>query len=252
MSATVDRYTAIVKDAACRGRPTRRDGLFAGLVLCDAIEGVTSPKSESADDADEAGHRRPVYATLARYARALAARLRGESLAFESRTRAFDQRPDAAVADRVVADVFDDLTHLVGDPSAEAAALRSLVRHQDDAGRFFAFDGQSGDNPEPWWYHELVATHAVTSFARLTGDEQATHASNKAAAFHHAETQADHASDQPWAVHAFLAEAESIPTAELLLVAAGVGRRDLGVVSRLILADAAVWLDADLTSRARV
>ncbi len=148
---------------------------------------------------------------------------------------------------------FDNLASRVVSSTSAAPTMSRLIAHQSSRGTFFNFDPTSGDNPEPWWYHELVATHAVTSFAHLTGDASAAQAAERAAAFHHAETQADHASGQPWAVHAFLATTETIPTAELLLLAAtGAGQSaHPGVVSRLILADAAVWLDPELASRAR-
>ena len=110
-------------------------------------------------------------------------------------------------------------------------------------GAFFHFDGNAGDNPEPWWYHELVLLHAITSYAMLTGDAQALEAAKRAVLFHHRETQPDHATSQPWAIHAFLMDPETIPTADLLLLAAGVNQPGgLGAVSRILLADAAVCL----------
>lgn len=118
-----------------------------------------------------------------------------------------------------------------------------LRERQQPSGAFFRFDGNAGENPEPWWYHELVLLHAITSYAGMTGDPAATEAVRKAATFHHAETQPDHATSQPWAVHAFLSDPEFVPTADLLLLAATMQQPSaLGAVPRILLADAAVWL----------
>ena len=121
--------------------------------------------------------------------------------------------------------------------------LAMLINRQQADGAFLQFDGSAGDNPEPYWFQELVLLHAVATYAAMSADPAAWSAVRRAAAFHHAETQPDHATSQPWALHAFLSDPEFLPTADLMLLAAGVNQPDgLGAVPRILLADAAVCL----------
>lgn len=122
----------------------------------------------------------------------------------------------------------------ISGPVSDAALSQQLD------GRFLQFDGS---NPEPWWYHELVILHAVATCAALYGKDWVAKAVPKAAHFHHAETQPDHATSQPWAIHAFLMDDETLPTADLMLLAAEVNQpQGLDAVSRILLADAAVCM----------
>jgi hypothetical protein len=149
--------------------------------------------------------------------------------------------------------LWEELADVVTMPTPQVGPVaQSLLDHQASDGTFYRFDRQSADNPEPWWYHELVTLHAMTSLAELTGDAAAMSGSQNSAAFHHAETQPDHATGQPWGITAFVKDPTMTPSADLLLLAAGVGRKrgGLDVVSRLLLADACVWLDDDLRARA--
>ncbi len=209
-------------------------------------------------DNDGGGHRRPYYRHLARYAAALARRIDpslpmlGEMVT----TRAAiptNEQPPARVAAEVCVAAWSELADVAAGNATASATLDSLASTQSADGPLFAFDKFNGDNPEPWWYHELVALHALTSYGRLTHTALATHSAQRAAAFHHAETQPDHATGQPWAIHAFAGEVEMIPTAELLLLACGIGRPGgVDIVSRLLLADACVWLDGGPDKVAKV
>ena len=264
------RYVKLMRHAAETGEPERKAATDAGLTLCDALAGreIRSSKTRNVEIRDAGGHGRPFYAGLVGYAQGLAAMLRpgvepdparrldeqrarqwGETMTYCYRAKPgkggrFAADDGAGLA----ADVWDDLAQLAwnraagrSDPSADA--IRRALASQDDRGAFLAFNGAAGDNPEPWWYHELVLLHAVTSYALLTGDADALDAARRAAAFHHAETQPDHATAQPWAVHAFLLDPDTTPTADLLLLAAGVNSAgSLDAVSRILLADAAVCL----------
>ncbi len=156
-----------------------------------------------------------------------------------------DHRPSAEVASLVAADAWNDLASVVA--GAKPDTLRNLVTVARDGDpavtTFFNFDHAAAENPETWWYHELVVLHAVATYAAMTGDRDAGEAARRAAAFHHAETQPDHATNQPWAIHAFLSDPEFTPTADFMLLAAGVNQPgSLDAVSRILLADAAVCL----------
>ena len=233
----------------------------AGTPLCDALAGRDPVAPAALDGVDGGGHRRPFYPGLLAHTAGLAARLRPGTLDLPElrdahRARVWRDtntygshamlcagvRPTAADAGLVAADVWDELA-LVTLGGDRAETIERVVARQDDRGTFFAFDADAGDNPEPWWYHEFVVLHAVATFAAATGDAAAARAAGRSAAFHHAETQPDHATSQPWALHAFLADPETLPTADLMLLSAGVNQPGgLGTIPRLLLADAAVWL----------
>ena len=244
-----DRYAALVKQAALAGRPpTSAGGLHRGLALCDAIEGVRPTLSDTTgDDADGGGHRRGFYPWLARYAAALARHV-DPSLpevegVMQTPGEPRDAQPSASEAGEVCVAAWRELAGVAARTLESSPTLEGLAATQSSDGPLFAFDRTGGDNPEPWWYHELVALHALTSYGHMASDEAAAAAARRAALFHHAETQPDHATGQPWAVHAFAIDVEMVPTADLLLLAAGVGKPGgIDVVSRLLLADAHVWL----------
>ncbi|MEM8875508.1 MAG: hypothetical protein AAGD32_14775 [Planctomycetota bacterium] len=123
------------------------------------------------------------------------------------------------------------------DPTA-AAPLFGRVAEQ---GARFADDGS---NPEPRWYAELVLLHALTSFAAWSNDTDLLAAAADAAAYHQAETQPDHATGQPWAIHAALLRPDTLPLADLLLLPVSLpdGR---SVINRLLLADAVMAIESE-------
>ena len=248
-----------------------------GLVLCDVLAGRRMRETPAAGEMrDGGGHGRPFYRGLVAYAVASALHRTLEPAIDEDAemmtstiTGGLNEHvfvrppgrpdylrhpaPDGLAADGaadVAADLWDalamwrtlSLAGIEGGPAQRAGkGVDRVVAAQRRNGAYFRFD--AGDNPEPWWYHELVVLHAVTSYALLAGDAAALASAKRAAAFHHAETQPDHATGQPWAVHAFLLDPDTTPTADLLLLAAGVnGAGGLSAVSRILLADAAVCL----------
>ena len=266
------RYVNLMLHAATAGEPETPSAMDAGLALCDVLAGRRTrevPAGTDEPSRDGGGHGRAFYPGLIAYAKGLAACLAptgdeasAEMRLDEHRTRVWaetmtdDYRADLragkqASADdgaALAADVWDELAggvrrRAAGREPSASEVIAKVVAAQDGRGAFLRFDGNAGDNPEPWWYHELVLLHAVTSHALLTGDAAALECAKRAAAFHHAETQPDHATGQPWAVHAFLLDADTTPTADLLLLAAGVnGAGGLSAVSRILLADAAACL----------
>ncbi len=101
------------------------------------------------------------------------------------------------------------------------------------------------DNPEPWWANELLILHALQSFAFLDGRVHLQEKLDACINFHLAEIQPDHATNEPWAIHAFAAHANGNVTAETLLHAGMVhGGGQLTHVAQLIVADALHSLEA--------
>jgi len=116
-----------------------------------------------------------------------------------------------ALALHVAGKVFirDAWTDLAGD------VFGRLVRGQQPSGALLAL-GPS-DNPEPAWYHELVILHAAASYAVQAEDRHVAAAVARATSYHQNETQPDHATTQPWAVFAFVWNADTRPLADQLL-----------------------------------
>lgn len=82
--------------------------------------------------------------------------------------------------------------------------LLGIVDRQQAAGPYLVAAGTDG--PDVWWFHELQVAHAVGSYALQTGDGRALASARRAAAYHMAETQPDHATNQPWGLTAFLCD----------------------------------------------
>ena len=101
------------------------------------------------------------------------------------------------------------------------------------------------DNPEPWWQQEMMILHALHSFALRQRDFKLIEKTLTATAFHLAEIQPDHATNEPWAINAYATHADGTVTAETLLHAAYMnGGGVLSEVSRWIISDAIAALDA--------
>jgi uncharacterized protein YbaR (Trm112 family) len=111
---------------------------------------------------------------------------------------------------------------------------------QQPAGPFLR--ATASDNPETHWYHELVLLHAMASYGAQTADAAIATAVARNAAFHMAETQPDHATNQPWALHAFAQHPDTHPFADQLLHAAtmvvGAGGSGGRGLTSILLADA--------------
>jgi hypothetical protein len=85
----------------------------------------------------------------------------------------------------------------------------------------------------------LLILHAFTSFARTRSDDSLADPLGRCVEFHLAEIQPDHATNEPWAVHAYAMHEEGTVTAETLLHAAMVqGSGSLTPVARLVVRDA--------------
>jgi len=119
--------------------------------------------------------------------------------------------------------------------------FQDLLLRQRPTGEFFPAGRY--DSPDLHWYDELVVLHAVATRAAHTADAALLAAADRAARFHTEETQPDHATSQPWAIHAFCRSDQTLPLAELLLhgaLAQNAGRLD--AIGRILLADAVICL----------
>jgi uncharacterized protein YbaR (Trm112 family) len=132
---------------------------------------------------------------------------------------------------------------LYNQPFWRATARQTFHRFaaaQQPAGPFLR--ATASDNPETHWYHELVLLHAVATFAAHTNDTHLAGAAARNAAFHLNQTQPDHATNQPWALHAFAQHPDTRPLADHLLHAAtllgGAGGSTNRGVTSILLADA--------------
>ena len=116
-------------------------------------------------------------------------------------------------------------------------ALGRLVRAQTPEGTFLV-PGPS-DNPETWWYHELVLLHAAASYAVQVEDRTVAAAVARATEHHLRETQPDHATAQPWGLFPFVWNAQTRPLADQVLHTAAVHQpAGSDGVSLILLADA--------------
>jgi hypothetical protein len=123
----------------------------------------------------------------------------------------------------------------------QTSVFDELLQHQRPTGEFF--DASPYDSPDLHWYDELVVLHAVQTQAAARKDLALADAAARAARFHTEETQPDHATSQPWAIHAFCRSPHTLPMAELLLhgaLAQNAGRLD--AIGRILLADAVLSL----------
>lgn len=189
---------------------------------------------------DRAGHARPVYRPLLAYSWMQAFRLgyelipRSEFGRWEEATRAWCDDLEfrlgefawpasdlpAARGDRIAEVCWIALTlHVAGkvfirDAWTDLAGdvFGKLVRRQRDTGAFLTTT--LSDNPETHWFHELVILHAAASYAAQAEDRALAAAVQRATLFHQNETQPDHATNQPWALFAFLWNPDTRPLAD--------------------------------------
>ena len=214
---------------------------------------------------DASGHHRPVYRPLMVYGWLQAFRLwfevlpRSDFVRWDEALRAWCDLLEAELAAARLSDAGTPASR--GDVVTEAtwAALalfsagRLFVRDawsdlaSDTFGRLtrgqtaegtFLIPGPS-ENPETWWYHELVLLHAAASYAVQAEDRTVAAAVARATEHHLRETQPDHATAQPWALFAFVWDERARPLADQVLHAVSVNSPAGGDgVSLILLADA--------------
>lgn len=131
---------------------------------------------------------------------------------------------------------------------AHRAVIEPLLSAQQPHGPFLK--ASKNDNLESLWYHELVLLHAVASVGvARPGDETMRKAVVRAADYHLNETQPDHATNDPWALFAFLWNPQSRPLADAMLhAAATMGTAGDRAVTLMLLADALYCVHQLLTT----
>lgn len=141
----------------------------------------------------------------------------------------------------VSAAIWSTFARSVAGDDAASEALRQAIDELSPTALATTID----DNPEPWWQQEMLILHALHSFALRQNDGSLIDKTLDCAAFHLAEIQPDHATNEPWAVHAYASHADGAITAETLLHAAHMnGGGSLNAASRWIAADALAALEA--------
>lgn len=213
---------------------------------------------------DRHGHTRPVYrpllvyAYLQTFARAYESLPRAEFGRWEESIRAwcdvlegtigeFDW-PAGAIPARLGARATEiawaALTlHVAGkvfvrDAFTDFAAdtFGRFTKRQRESGALF--DTTGSDNPETNWYHELVVLHAAASYAVQAEDRALATAVRRASEYHAANTQPDHATNQPWALFAFIWNEQTRPFAEQMLHASATRDASSNHITLMLLADA--------------
>jgi hypothetical protein len=229
-------FARLVIDAQWEGdapaEPMRMRDSSVSVVAHPHSSAGASPSRPAIRVVDGAGHSRSMYAGLLAYAFSQCGVVRQEKSS-EASTRLLARRSlPAADARDIVGELWSSLT----EPRGRDAVVH-FASMQRPSGEWFA--RTDADNPEPLWYHELVALHAVTSAqARLT-DIDLRNSIDRSARYIAAEVQPDHASSQPWAIHALLGVPDGVYLADMMLHAAGVQQpATMDAVSLILLADA--------------
>lgn len=147
--------------------------------------------------------------------------------------------PPARLGQTIVLGCWSERT--IGDHDGRGSLLRRLAATQMPGGAFLATSPE--DSPDAFWFDELAILHAATSAAIEHGDATLLAAARRAASFHFAETQPDHATTLPLGIHAFGLDPRHVGFAEGLLHALFVhSPRGPGETALLLLADALHWL----------
>jgi hypothetical protein len=225
--------------------------LESGIVFAEAIVGAMQNSWSSlpapAEVVDGMGQRRPLYRGLIVYAWLRTAEIAGrrwpdrllrwcESLAaniVEASKRKSAAMGWDALALAVAAKTLGRSEWL----ALSSETFKKFAREQQSIGALFPLD--SSINPETRWYEELALLHAMSSYAIETRDRVVQQGVLRAAAYHLAETQPDHATQQPWAIVAFLSNPETCIQAEEILHTAGMrDPKQMDGISLILLADA--------------
>ena len=212
---------------------------------------------------DRGGHHRPVYRPLLVYCWLQAFRLAYETLPriefgrWEEGLRPWCDLLEAELGEMSLANVPASRGGVASEAAWTALALHvagkvyvrdawtdlagdtfgRLTRGQQPSGAFL--ETTASDNPEPNWYHELTILHACASYAVQAEDRTVAAAVARAVAFHVAETQPDHATEQPWAVFPFIWAPSGRPLADQLLHAMTISQPGgIQGVPLMLLADA--------------
>lgn len=214
---------------------------------------------------DRAGHRRPAYRGLLIYSWLQTYQILYESLPaaqfslWEEPLRAWCDVLEADTSNTLIAgtgisaargsevacagwnalalSVAGQMFHRDAWTDLAADTFGRITRSQQTSGAFFT--ARPSDNPEVHWFDELVLLHAMASFAVQREDRIVAAAVQRATEFHLRETQPDHATNDPWALFAFIWNPATHTLADQLLHTATVQQGQLPAgVSLMLLADA--------------
>jgi hypothetical protein len=201
-----------------------------GAVLADAVINRTQAidswpgfDSDALRVVDGSGHARSVYPGLMRYCLALAASGRLGLVPAHHRspgsappTGFRDGINPARLGGTITGGVWSALADWAANESARSAELiRGVIANRSADGSFLT--PSPADNPETFWFHDLILLHAADAFADLSGDPAAADAARAAAEYHQNRTQPDHATGEPWGLSAFLKSPATAETADALL-----------------------------------
>ena len=159
----------------------------------------------------------------------------GTKIAYDAPLRQFVFPAPASMGAKVAESVWQAYLQYVLGSVESAEWLGEAVRSLNPTALTAGID----DNPEPWWANELLILHALQSFVTLSGSIELQASLDRCVDFHLAEIQPDHATNEPWAIHAFAGHESGDTSAGALLHAAMVqGGGSLTPVARLIIRDA--------------
>lgn len=226
--------------------PSDRTTLLRYIAI---LEGLTASTPQRALP----GHQRGIYQPLAAYIdvrRTDGTRVTIDPLSREVLEAALPPGPlRAGEASRIARLAWCAIAAWAGECHRPQMAdfLTDLASRQQPAGPFLL--ATASDNPEPLWYHELVLLHALATFATLSPSPDLLPAIGRSALFHLHETQPDHATTEPWAVHAFAGHLDTLPLADTLLHAAQAQHGgNLDAISWMLLSDALYCLQQSTES----
>ena len=234
-----DVADVVVIDAAGHRRPAYR-----GLLLHAWRRAASLERGRGGTSRLSAAERSTWDAALARWSRALA----------DEAARAdwlVDGEVPARLGGAAAGSVWAALARMPdsGGPPTSTCVAR-LTGAQRASGAFLS--GDASDNPETRWYHELVLLHACATYAIISGDPAAARAVARAAEYHVAETQPDHATSQPWGLPAFIWSGAARPLADEMLHAVRVRQAEgADGVSQVLLADTLLGVRALIYAAAR-
>jgi hypothetical protein len=243
----LSRYTTLIRATLVHAIDYRRPGpvglesssptilMESGLAFVRHVVGgepiPAIPLHPAARCVDGAGHSRSMYPGLLRYALRQPAEIDPRLLLDRTTLPASESRQ-----------FVGQLWSLLSTPHARRVA-QHFASLQQPTGQWFATSPH--DNPESIWYHEIVALHALTTASGIFDDAALRSAVARSARYIAAEVQPDHASNQPWALHALLTEPSAIPLADMMLHIAGVqDPAHMDAVSLILLADALRHLES--------
>lgn len=232
--------------------------------LTHDASGVDLPRADKPPRfVDGFGHTRPYYQWLTMHLCQLALRTQDQPFQFHAtppeagaanEPTARQALPTLGRFDAVEADpaltlwmILPRFVALRGiEPLTEVmAAVDRIVDSPGPNGELHAFN-EADDLLDAWWYRELVGLHALCNLALLANNQRWLSRVDDIVDYHMDNTQPDHVTTQPWAVHAFALRQQTTIFAEQQMHDATTAMHNhegrAGILAGLLFADAAVML----------